>query len=86
MMRHPVTFPVSAEIVSSGLLITLNNGETEFHRSDPLPRTPEPKWSDGHGSEKSYPLTRGGGNENLDLADDVVLGEYETTGITSLLS
>jgi hypothetical protein len=32
-----MTFPVSAEIVCSGLVITLNNGEKEFHPSDPMP-------------------------------------------------
>jgi hypothetical protein len=39
MMRHPITFPASAEIVGSGLLITLNSGETEFHLSG----VPEPR-------------------------------------------
>jgi hypothetical protein len=29
-----MTFPVSVEIVSGGLLITLDNGETEFHPSN----------------------------------------------------
>jgi len=40
MMRLPITFPVPAEIVSSGLLITLKSGENEFHPSDPVPATP----------------------------------------------
>jgi len=43
IMRHPITFPVSAEIVGSGLLITLNSGEIEFHPSDPVPTTPRAK-------------------------------------------
>jgi hypothetical protein len=37
MTRHSIIFPVSAEIVSGGLLITLNSGETELHPSDSVP-------------------------------------------------
>ncbi len=37
MTRHPITFPVSAEIAGSGLFITSNDGRTEFHPSETMP-------------------------------------------------
>jgi hypothetical protein len=44
MMRHPSTFPVSAEIVGSGLLITFNNGESKLYPRESDPPKPKRVW------------------------------------------